>query len=132
MDNERFPLIVSEGASVQKLERIESSSYLSHCARRFQNIQGNLFVYGSSLSDQDNHILEWIAKNTTLPRIFVGIHGDQDSGSGATLIDTVLKLKELLQDIVDTGSTGRRFKRGYLDVFFYQSETADVWVEDEW
>ena len=132
LDSERYPLIVSEGTSVQKLERIESSSYLSHCARRFQNIQGNLFVYGSSLSEQDYHILEWIAKNTTLPRIFVGIHGDPDSGSGAALVDSVLKLKELRQDIIDTGSAGRRFKRERLEVFFYQSETADVWVQDEW
>ena len=132
LDNERYPLIVSEGASVQKLERIESSSYLSHCARRFQNIQGNLFVYGSSMSEQDYHIIEWIAKNTTLPRIFVGIHGDPASGSGAALIDTVLKLKELRRENVDTGLAGRRFKREHLDVFFYQSETADVWVDDEW
>ena len=66
LDNERYPLIVSEGDSVQKLKRIESSSYLSHCARRFQNIQGNLFIYGSSLSEQDDHITEWITKNTTL------------------------------------------------------------------
>ena len=132
LDNERYPLIVSEGGSVQKLERIESSSYLSQCARKFQNIQGNLFVYGSSLSEQDYHIIEWIAKNTTLTRIFVGIHGDSNTGSGATLVGSALKLRDLRRDIIDTGSAGRRFKKGYLDVVFYQSETAEVWIEDEW
>ena len=131
LDNERYPLIVSEGDSVRKLERIESSSYLSHCARRFQNIQGNLFIYGSSLSEQDDHIIEWIGKNTTLPRIFVGIHGDLTTESGVALVDRVQKLQQLRQKILDTGSSGRRFRRESLDVAFYQSETADVWQEDE-
>ena len=132
LDNERYPLIVSEGDSVQKLKRIESSSYLSHCARRFQNIQGNLFIYGSSLSEQDDHITEWITKNTTLPRLFVGIHGDADTGSGADLVDRVLRLQQLRRDIMDTGATGRRFRKEYLTVAFFQSETADVWRVDEW
>ena len=132
LDNKRYPLIVSEGASVQKRERIESSSYLSQCARKFQNIQGNLFIYGSSLSEQDNHIVEWITKNTTLPRIFVGIHGDPDTGSGAALVDCVSKLQQLRQDIIDTGSAGRRFSKKYLDVFLFKSETAHVWQEDEY
>ena len=129
LDNRRYPLIVSEGDSTRKLERIESSSYLSNCARRFENIQGNLFVYGSSLSEQDNHILEWISKNTTLPRIFIGVHGDHTSGNGAELVERGLELVEERKAVLKSGNTGRRLKKESLEVFFYQSETANVWPE---
>ena len=65
LDNRRYPLVVSEGSSASKLERIESSSYLSYCARKFENIQGSLFTYGTSISSQDSHIANWIVSNTT-------------------------------------------------------------------
>ena len=128
LDERRYPLIVSEGDSASKGKRIEASSYLSHCVRRFENIQGNLFVYGSALSEQDEHILDWIATNSGLAHLFVGVHGDANTGAGAELIGRAQSLVTRRQQVLHSPNTGRRFKKTGLQVSFFRSETADVWA----
>ncbi|HET9464314.1 MAG TPA: DUF4917 family protein, partial [Gemmatimonadales bacterium] len=86
LDQKQYPLVVTEGDSLSKRARIESSSYLSYCHRRFENIQGSLFIYGSSLSSQDDHIWDAIAFNTSLPHLFVSLRGDPASKSNKVLI----------------------------------------------
>lgn len=122
-----FPLIVSEGSSGNKRERIEASSYLSWCRRRIARIEGSLFVYGSALSDEDSHIRDWIAANTDLPRLFVGIYGDPTSDAAQGAINRAIQIAEHRKEIIASGKTGTHTKKLDLDVIFFDSETANVW-----
>lgn len=127
LDEQEYPLIVSEGDSESKKKRIEASSYLSYCQRKFEGIQGNLFIYGSSLSQQDAHILDWIATNTGLTRLFIGIYGDPKTDDCARIIGEAQNLIRRREIVLDSKRTGRRYSKKGLQVSFFASETADVW-----
>jgi hypothetical protein len=63
----RFPSIVAEGTTKEKLTRITESKYLSKMRRHFRNDMragenAVLFIYGHSLSERDAHILEQIGE----------------------------------------------------------------------
>jgi hypothetical protein len=122
-----YPLVVSEGSPLDKVQRIESSSYLSWASRKFENIGGSLFTYGWALSEQDDHLLDAIAKNTSLERAFVGVYGDPDSEQNQALIHDAQKLVERRSEILASGRTGRRAKKGQLEVHFYDTGSANVW-----
>lgn len=51
------PLLVSEGASVDKLASIRSSDYLSFALQMFTSHHGGLVVFGHSLSEEDDHFV---------------------------------------------------------------------------
>ena len=128
LDSKEYPLIVSEGDSHSKHKRIEASSYLSHCQRKFQNIQGNLFIYGFSLSQQDRHILDWIVNNTSLKRLFIAVYGDPDSTEARDLAQQAMSLVERRLQVLNSQRTGRRFNKDELEVVLFSSETAEVWT----
>ena len=128
LEIKEYPLIVSEGDSESKEKRIEASSYLSYCQRKFENIYGSLFIYGSSLSEQDEHILDWIVNNTGLERLFVAVYGDAEADAATELIGRANGLIGRRQRVLDSNKTGRRFKRHALQVEFFASGTAQVWA----
>lgn len=69
------PLFVSEGKSALKLKRIESSVYLKHAFEEFKRLirQNDIVIYGASLSEQDQHLLDAI--NISKPnRVFISLH----------------------------------------------------------
>jgi Domain of unknown function (DUF4917) len=115
LKNNKFPLIVAEGTSKQKLERIQRSSYLGHNFRSLGAIGGSLFLYGHSLAENDEHILKQISGNPHLKKIFISIHGDSKEDSKKRIIQR----GEIL-----------RYHRGEdtkKEIFFFQAETASVW-----
>jgi len=123
----QYPLVVSEGKWQDKLKRIEASSYLSYCFRRFENIQGNLFTYGWGVSEQDDHLLDAIAKNVSLGRIYVGVYGDPQSEDNQKLISRAEGLVSRRNEVLRTGRLGRRRESGELEVKFFDAATAKVW-----
>jgi uncharacterized protein DUF4917 len=77
-----FPLFVAEGASDQKLAKIQHSAYLHHSYKSFctvcqQGAKTALFIFGHSLADTDSHILDRIGRSR-LAHLFVSIFGDPD------------------------------------------------------
>ena len=127
LEAKRYPLVVSEGTWLDKLERIESSSYLSWAFRKLENIQGSLFTYGWALSEQDDHLLDGIAKNTSLDRVFIGVYGDPQSEANQALFQAADKLVQRRNQVLTSGRTGRRAKKGLLEVHYYDVSTANVW-----
>jgi len=127
LEAKRYPLVVSEGTSLDKLERIESSSYLSWAFRKLENIQGSLFTYGWALSEQDEHLIEAIAKNTSLERVFIGVYGDPQSEANQALFQSAEKLVQRRNQVLTSGRTGRRAKKGQLEVHYYDASSANVW-----
>lgn len=51
------PLLVTEGTSRDKLTAIESNEYLAHALERLRQTRNPVVVFGSRLSQQDDHLL---------------------------------------------------------------------------
>lgn len=114
LQRDLYPLFVSEGASDQKLARIQHSDFLSKASRSFVSIGGTLFIYGHSLDPNDEHIIRLIPKSN-VKQLFVSIYGDDNSEDNQRIITRANSLAL------------ERKKKTSLDVDFYQAETVNVW-----
>jgi hypothetical protein len=110
-----FPLIVSEGSSDQKFERVQRSNYLGHNYRSLGKITGSLFIYGHSLAENDTHILEQLRKNTKLTNLYVSVYGSLTDKGNQSILQTAGAL-----------ATGRP-KTKPLTIAFYCAKSAHVW-----
>jgi len=111
---DKYPLIVAEGESERKLERILHSNYLSRSYRSFSKIAGSLVVFGHSMHPNDEHIIHLIDSGKTR-LIFVGLHGDPGSAVNQRIVARM--------NIAQATRPSRR----PLDVYFFDSATATVW-----
>lgn len=109
-----YPLIVTEGTSVQKLDRIQHSGFLNRAYRSFSSISGCLFIYGHSLAENDEHLLKLIDKGK-MKKIFVGIFGDPGSESNQRIIARAQQIP------------GRRRRGADAEVHFFDAQSAHVW-----
>ena len=82
LDQDRYPLFVSEGSTGFKMKRINRSAYLSRSLRSFSGCcttkGAALFIVGHSLATNDDHVLKRIKKGK-IGRLFVSLFGDPDS-----------------------------------------------------
>lgn len=126
-EKKEYPLVVTEGSSEDKMKKIESSSYLSQAYRKLKNIQGHLFIFGHSLSDQDNHILDAIVRheNLKLSHLWIGLHGKQDSSHNRNIINKATFLRIKRDEIIPK----KMRKKGYgqLNIAFFDSHKTKVW-----
>ena len=90
-------------------------NYLSRGLRSFACISHSLFVFGHSLADNDDHILNLIPKGK-ISKLFVGIYGDFESDENKAI---VAKANAFTQK--------RKSERNPLEVFFFASNTVSVW-----
>lgn len=111
----KFPLVVAESETGKKMGKIQRSGYLNHAFRSLGNISGNLFIYGHSLADNDAHILQQIARNKSLKRIFISIFGNPADKAN--------------RDIITKGSNLRTYRGrdNGKEIFFYDAASANVW-----
>ena len=109
-----YPLIVTEGTSNQKKDRIQHSSFLGRAYRSFSSIAGSLFIYGHSLAENDEHLLKLIDKGKTR-QLFVGIYGDPNSANNLKIVKRARKIPD------------RRSAKYPVDVQFYNASSAHVW-----
>lgn len=120
LDEDKYPLFVSEGTNDAKLRKIMHNAYLHKAYRSFSQIceQKNsaIVIFGHSLAESDDHIFRRISKGR-VGQVFVSIFGDPDSETN----NAVRKKAEML--------ASRRDSRRYpLDVAFYDATTANVWT----
>jgi hypothetical protein len=114
LDHNLFPLFVSEGTHLEKIEKIIHSSYLSRGMRSFSHIGGALFIHGHSLARNDSHILNLIPKSK-IKKLFVSIHGDIES----SINKNIIKEAELI--------ISKRKSKLSLELHFYDSNSAKIW-----
>lgn len=115
LDTDQYPLFVSEGASIEKLKKIRHSHIsLQSALKSISKIGGNLFIYGHSLADNDDHILNLIPKSK-ITQIFIGIYGDPNNDRNKLLIKKAI------------GLPAKRKGKNELIIHFYDSESANVW-----
>lgn len=107
-----FPLFVSEGNSDKKTETILGNHYLSSCYQALlESISsiGNIVIFGHSLSDFDNHIYEAITRAEP-HKIAIGIYASDDL--------TVNKIQIRAHEIFNP-----------INLVFYDSKTVPLWQE---
>lgn len=119
-----YPLFVAEGSPEGKLEQIQRTGYLWYCLDKLARIEGPLVVFGHSLGNSDQHIVEVIADNPRLPLMAVGIHGDPKSASNQLIKAAVSKMKARREEV----KKRRKSAKG-LEVLFYDSDSANQWSE---
>ena len=124
LEEEQYPLVVSEGSHVNKKERIESSSYLSWVFGRFERINDHLFTYGTAFADEDQHLRDAIVRNSKLTSLFVGVFGDVNSDENRSLVATCTDLGRQ-RDRLNTHLPRKELSN--LEVIFYDSAGAQVW-----
>lgn len=111
-----YPLIVAEGTSAEKMNRIQHSNYLGRGYRSFSSIGGALFIYGHGMGENDRHWYRLLEKNGKVKRMFVGLFGDPDSPGNRELRARAIRLAE------------SRPRGKPLDVKFFDSSSASVWA----
>ena len=113
INNDIFPLIVTEGTKEEKLAKIHSSGYLTRALKSLHTIGGSLFIYGHSLAENADHIFQKLSKN--LKYIFISIYGDPNSKDNKNIKLRAESIKE-------------RFSIP-TEIIFYQAESAKIWDE---
>lgn len=124
LENNKFPLFVAEGKQKQKLQKIKHQPYLHHSYKSFlKSVKENrrqseheksLFIFGHSLDDNDNHIIQKIERGS-LSNLFVSVYGDPNCKQNQRIIQEAISLMNL------------RDERSPLSVDFYDAESAEVW-----
>ena len=117
LSQNRYPIYVAEGTSESKMSRIQHSAFLSRAYRSFVNISNSLFIFGLSLSDNDEHILRLIERSK-IKTVYISIFGHQRSKENRKIIARAERLK------VARDNSGRRNK---LTVHFFDADSAKVW-----
>jgi hypothetical protein len=87
---------------------------LQSALKSFSKISNNLFIYGHSLADNDDHIINLIPKSK-VSKIFIGVYGDPNDSKNKLLIKKAM------------GLPAKRNSKNELAVYFYRSESAQVW-----
>lgn len=118
LDEEKYPIFVSEGTSASKQQKILHNAYLHKALRSLSNISGSVFVFGHSLADNDDHIFREIVRNTKIKSLFISLHGDSRS-------DTNTRIQQKT-NLLATQRVGRS-PRKPLEVYFYDANSAHVW-----
>jgi len=66
-DEQVRPLLITEGSAQHKLQGVESNDYLSHALDQLGKCDLPLVVFGSDLSEQDQHLVDALNRNPTRP-----------------------------------------------------------------
>ncbi len=114
LNEDSYPLFVSEGTSQEKLTRIKHSDYLARSFRSLREIQGALSVHGLSLAANDEHVLKQLERGK-VSHLFVSLYGDPRSSTNQVIARRANQL------------SARRPRARPLAVAFYSAESAHVW-----
>ncbi|TDP90247.1 uncharacterized protein DUF4917 [Leucobacter luti] len=112
---QQHPLIVTEGSSIDKRVRIEESKYLSNCYDQLGSLSGALFIHGSSLSSNDEHLFNQITREESgITTLFVSVR------PGSSEAQIRVRAHDLSKKRRSNGGTP-------LKLHFYDAESAHVW-----
>jgi uncharacterized protein DUF4917 len=68
LDEGQYPLFIAEGSPEKKLEQIQGSGYLWYGLEKLRTIQSPLIMFGHSLGESDNHLLNVIETRSRILR----------------------------------------------------------------
>ena len=128
MEMGHYPLVVAEGDAASKLSRIKSVPYLEHAFAKLQNSKGQLFTFGFSFSEQDNHIVDLIVNNTDIRFLWIGIRGDFVKKENVRLAGLARDMDERRSKVIEGHKRKSKSKSGSLEVRFYDAEAVELWT----
>jgi hypothetical protein len=73
VQDNRLPLYIAEGTSLQKLSKIFGSPYLRHCFDKIDACEGPFFIFGHSADRNDEHIYDKIFRSN-IEHLYYCIH----------------------------------------------------------
>lgn len=111
INNGKYPIFISEGTNEHKKARIRENSYLGRSFSSLKGITGNLFIYGHSLRDEDNHVFDVVNKHTGIKKMFISIYGDPHSSNNQKIFEKT----DLWRDEYNK------------QIYFFNSDSANVW-----
>ncbi|WP_455940909.1 DUF4917 family protein [Helicobacter pullorum] len=112
LNNNRYPVFVSEGTSEQKKTKILHNAYLNHCYKSLCAIGGDLVIFGTTLKSNDEHIQDAILKSK-IKNIYFGV---SDLGKG----------KQELSDFIEKNKKLDNQKQ----ISFYDYKSVKIWTEN--
>ncbi len=119
INDNKYPLFVTEGSSAQKKAKIRHNAYLY---QGFKQLTANaqqgrhcFFVLGHSLADNDDHILRRFGTGR-FKKLYVSLFGNPGSPSNQQIIAKANTL------------TAMRPDKFPLEVAFYDAATANPWT----
>ncbi|WP_342242360.1 DUF4917 family protein [Ensifer sp. OTU672] len=119
INDNKYPLFVTEGSSSQKKAKIRHNAYLY---QGFKQLTANasqgkhcFFILGHSLADNDDHILRRLGTGR-FRKLYVSLFGDPELPGNQQIVAKANKLVAMRND---------RFP---LDVSFYNAATANPWA----
>jgi len=118
-----FPIIVAEGTSKEKMEAILHNAYLSRGFSSFKKIGGQLFVFGHSFKNNDEHILTAIEEGK-IEHLFISIL-KSEKGENKNQIFSRVSLMEVRRDTLR--KKGSKIKS--LNTYYFDADSAKVWGE---
>lgn len=105
-----FPVFISEGTHDEKLTKIRHNYYLNSCYKSLKRQSGVLFIFGTALKSNDEHIRKAIVEGK-FERVYIGVWSEEDT-----------RAAELLK--VDIESDEKRPGR---IVTLFDSKTVNPW-----
>jgi len=117
LQNSNYPVFITEGNDRHKLARINANSYLGRSISSLKSIRGNLFIFGHSLRNEDDHIFSILnevkgKKSNGVSNVFVSIYGDLNSKDNQKIINKIQKWEKDYD------------RRKY---YIYDASSAKVW-----
>lgn len=112
ISQDQFPVFISEGSTDHKLSRIKKNGYLSRTFSSLKSIRGNLFIFGHSIRDEDDHVFDFINQNNKNLKMFIGLYGSPSETHNQVIINKI-----------------ERWKKAHPSKVFeiYDSSSIDVW-----
>ena len=116
LKDEMYPVFITEGSRKQKQNRINNNAYLAKSFASLKNIKGNVFIFGHSLRDEDDHVFNYLNHKSKVNNVFISIYGDKNSEENKRILK---KIKVWEKDQKD-----KKYPKKY---YIYQAESAHVW-----
>lgn len=107
-DKDIYPLVVTEGASQDKLDFIKENDYLQYCYNKLSEISGVLFIHGHSLNETDQHIFGAINNNNNITDIYISVH-------------------QQTEHFEDKSELAKSIFRENIKLYFYDADSANLW-----
>jgi predicted phosphodiesterase len=87
----KFPVFISEGTTAHKLKRIKENGYLSRSFSSMKSIKGDIFIFGHSIRNEDDHVFDIINANRSLKKNFISLFGNKDSDENKKIILKIIE-----------------------------------------
>lgn len=121
LQNNYYPVFISEGTAEQKATKITENPYLNHCYRSLCKLRKDLVVFGTGLKRNDEHIKKAII-NSDCPNIFIGV-ADTSKISEWAAFEHDFKSRTVL---VGQGKGKKKIQQA-RNVYYYDYHTVDIW-----